>query len=334
MAKEAHIKKAKRFWLEENEEELYKKYLENYKSLTFEDTGTKDKDIYLFYKLLKQVCKETMYDEGQIPTDMKLEEFNPLIYYLNGKIDENKLNTYMYFLARTDEDNYLHISYLDYKFNFTINNIELNFLLRASKYDDIFFNSTYEMLLGKNLSKTELYKAGVLINKYDIDYESIEKYIFNTQIGKAYLRIDEIETIGSYIVSDCIEEILEEIYEIFNLKFTNGNRNEDGVYTSLDEVDKTIVSKYKNPDTTGTFVGKLKFRIWGNNKSLICFFKTNEKEYIKLHAWYREAGVYTPRNENTNFCEVKDNTLWKLTIEKSKTNKLYWARSEKIWDNE
>lgn len=185
----------------------------------------------------------------------------------------------------------------------------------------------------KGLGKSELFKATILINTYDISYEDLSKYIINTTIGKTFLKVDEIKMIGSCIESGTIDEVLEEIYKVFNLSFTSSGKNEDGIYTSLDEVDKVIISKYKNPEKIGNFLGKLKFRVWGNNKSLICFFETNEKEYIKLHAWYRETGVYTPRDGSTNFCEAKDDTLWKHTIKKSNTNKLYWAKSEKVWDN-
>lgn len=144
MVKEKHIKKVKRYWLEKDEEKNYAQYINDFKIQLLEEEILTDKEVYLFFKFAQEVDNEALFLEGQIPCNLNVSDFNPILNYIENKVDIIKLNMYIYYLNKDiDKVDFFYVAYLDYKYNFSLNAIETEFLLKASRYGDIISNYIY-----------------------------------------------------------------------------------------------------------------------------------------------------------------------------------------------
>lgn len=109
--------------------------------------------------------------------------------------------------------------------------------------------------------------------------------------------------------------------------------NSNGVCTMYEELVERGVKDYPRLQEAGRFLVTLKFRSWGKNNSLICYFETDDRQTFHLYAWRIQGGerseCYCPRDSWPNFATVEDETRWIIETKISRTGNLFWATAEK-----
>lgn len=89
---------------------------------------------------------------------------------------------------------------------------------------------------------------------------------------------------------------------------------------------------YSFPSDGDTFTGKLVFKKWSKQPSLICYFDTDNSEKLKLCVWFSGNDKYTyrPKKSDVNMKEVDVNTKWKVTYLITKSGKTMWLTADEL----
>lgn len=113
--------------------------------------------------------------------------------------------------------------------------------------------------------------------------------------------------------------------------------NSYGVLTTEEEIMEMEPECYITPKEEGEFEFDIDFRTWYKyGQGLICYgHDYSQHRFIKLFAWRRPVNgemIYAPKGTDIDMSKVKDGSLWKVTLGKTKRGKVEWKTAEFIED--
>lgn len=109
--------------------------------------------------------------------------------------------------------------------------------------------------------------------------------------------------------------------------------NNAGVLTTSQEYFEFKLNEYVLLRKEGEFIVTLKYRYWGKQLNLGCYFLSSDGEKFFLYAWRRKlinGEHYCPRISNLGFENVEDNTKWIITARKNKNGNVVWLDAKEI----
>lgn len=250
-----------------------------------------------------------------IPEEIQEDDLDLFLLYDKKLISEALFDSYSSYLDYLSFSDLYYIVYLDQKNGFDLTYDERRFLFLSAKYGRGVFEERglAEKLIDRKLNRNGFYKASILIDKLGFDYETLNKYIFNTVLCDYYFKDKDLIEVGELILDDDIDWLIKEIEdekaekqrvkvkrsEVIQLGF-----NDIPYYESVDAVEVNAI-----------YVG----RKWGSKMNLIAVFKDiSTSEYFKVNI-YKDFKKDRYGN-GVDFRKIAFNTLLKMDLALKKSS--------------